>query len=385
MNITFKPKDEKLKVAFVGGAYESAVGRAHRSAIAMDQRYELVAGCFSRNINNSRATAAEYGVDQQRAYSSLAVMLQNESRNLDAVIVLTPQDQHGVHVSNCLEAGLPVVCEKALVTSSSEALALSNDLAKKNGFLAVTYNYTGYPMIRELQHMIASGVFGKIHQVLMEMPQEGFAKVAEDGMPIQPQGWRLHDGAIPTLYLDLAVHLHMMARFLLGETPEEVVALSSSSGNFPKIIDSTQCLVRYSGNIHCGIWFSKVALGYRNGLRIRIFGEKGAAEWVQENPEYLYYADNQGKRMVMDRSCQGIFIGNKSRYQRFKVGHPAGFLEAFANYYVDIAEALVSYRLTGRMEFGSYVFGVEESIEGLKMLEAIARSSHSHKWESVDI
>lgn len=174
-----------------------------------------------------------------------------------------------------------------------------------------------------------------------------------------------------------------MARFLLGATPEEVVALSSSNGNFPEIIDSTQCLVRYSGGIHCGIWFSKVALGYRNGLRLRIFGDKGAAEWVQENPEYLHYANNRGTKIVMDRSCQGIRIANKSRYQRFKAGHPAGFLEAFANYYLDIAEVLAAYRSTGRMDFGDYVFGVEESIEGLKMLEAIALSWKSHKWEPV--
>jgi predicted dehydrogenase len=378
-----KPENEKLKVAFVGGAYDSAVGRVHRAAIAIDQCYDLVAGCFSRDIDKSRATAAEYGVDRQRAYSNLAVLLQNESKNLDAVIVVTPQDQHGAHVSDCLEAGLPVICEKALVTTSSEALAIRNQLAERNGFLAVTYNYTGYPMIRECKHMIASGMLGKIHQVQMEMPQEGFARVAADGAPIQPQEWRLRDGTIPTLSLDLAVHLHMMVRFLLDATPEEVVALSSSNGNFPEIIDSTQCLVRYSDGVHCGIWFSKVALGYRNGLRLRIFGDKGAAEWVQENPEYLHYADNKGTKMVMDRSCQGILIANKPRYQRFKAGHPAGFLEAFANYYFDIAEALVAYRSTGRVDLGGYVFGVEESIEGLKMLEAIALSSQSHKWESV--
>lgn len=116
---------------------------------------------------------------------------------LDAVIVVTPQGQHGVHVSDCLEAGLPVICEKALVTSSSEALTIRDQLTEKNGFLAVTYNYTGYPMIREIKNMIASGMLGRIQQVQMEMPQEGFARVAEDGTPIKPQEWRLRDGMIP--------------------------------------------------------------------------------------------------------------------------------------------------------------------------------------------
>lgn len=383
MNMTLKSNDERIKVAFVGGAYDSAVGRAHRTAISIDQKYDLVTGCFSRDIGKSRATAVEYGVDQERAYSDLTVFLENESKNVDAIIVITPQDQHGGHVSDCLQSGLPVICEKALVTSSSEALSIRNQLTEGNGFLAVTYNYTGYPMIRELKHMIESGKLGRIHQVQIEMPQEGFARVDEDENPIKPQEWRLRDGTIPTLSLDLAVHLHMMARFLLGATPEEVVALSSSNGNFPEIIDSTQCLVRYSGGVHCGIWFSKVALGYRNGLRLRIFGEKGGAEWVQDNPEYLHYANNKGAKIIMDRSSPGIQIAKKSRYQRFKAGHPAGFLEAFSNYYLDIAEALVAYRSSGRMDFGDYVFGVEESIEGLKMLEAIALSSKSNRWEPV--
>ena len=238
-------------------------------------------------------------------------------------------------------------------------------------------------MIRELKYMIASGALGKIHQVQMEMPQEGFARVAEDGSPLQPQAWRLSDGAVPTISLDLAVHLHMMARFLLEATPEEVVAMSASNGNFAHIIDSTQCLVRYSGGVQCGIWFTKAALGYRNGLRIRIFGDKGAAEWVQENPEYLHCANNRGTKTIMDRSCHGVRLANAPRYQRFKAGHPAGFIEAFSNYYADVADVLNTYRRTGTLVFGDYVFGIEESIEGLKMLEAIARSSQTRCWEPV--
>jgi predicted dehydrogenase len=380
-----KSNNKKIKIAFVGGGYDSAVGRAHRAAIAIDNRYELVAGCFSRTIKKSRLTAVEYGVDENRAYSDFPTLLENEKSHLDAVIVLTPQDQHRAHVSVCIDAGISVICEKALVCSSKEAVAIRNQLIEKKGLLAVTYNYTGYPMIRELKHMIASGMMGRIHQIQMEMPQEGFARVTENKKPIKPQEWRLQDRNIPTLFLDLGVHLHMMGKFLLGETPEDVVALSSSKGNFKEIIDTAQCLVRYSGGIQCGCWFTKAALGCRNGLKIRVYGEEGSAEWVQETPEYLQFANSRGAKSILDRSCHGVSIANKPRYQRFKVGHPAGFLEAFANYYLDIAEMLVSYRTTGKINFGEYVFGVDESIEGLKMLEAIDLSSRSHKWEKVSL
>lgn len=380
----FGPKTSdvrKLRIAFLGGGYDSAVGRAHRIAVELDQRFELVAGCFSRKFEVSCATAKNYGIDPGRAYPSLDRLLSEEAGKVDVVSVLTPQDQHGQYVLTCLDAGLPVICEKALVPSPREAFVIRDLLSSRAGFLAVISNYTGYPMIRELKRMIDEGRFGAIQQIHMEMPQEGFARVAADGSPIIPQEWRLRDGQIPTISLDLGVHLHMIARFLTGQSPEEVATASNSYGNFRKIIDNVNCLVRYSGGMHGCIWYSKAAIGYRNGLRLRLFGEKGAVEWVQENPEYLHITDNGGGKIILDRTSSGIQVANQMRYQRFKAGHPAGFIEAFANYYYDVADALEGYLGWKESVISDYVFGIDESIEGLRMLEAISCSSVSKRWE----
>lgn len=377
------PTSRKLKLAFLGGAFESAVGRVHRAAIDMDQRFELVAGCFSRKGEISQSTGLKYGINPDRAYQSLDQLLISEAGKIDAIAIMTPQDQHGHQVVTCLNAGLPVICEKALVASSDEAATIRNQLSSCGGFLAVTYNYTGYPMLRELKHMIEQGHFGKIQQIHMEMPQEGFARLGSDGAPVVPQEWRLRDGQIPTISLDLGVHLHMMARFLTGERPEEVVATSNSYGNFKQITDNVSCLARYSNNLHCSIWYSKTAFGYRNGLRLRVFGEKGSAEWLQENPEYLQIANNSGGIFIVDRASKEIKIANQTRYSRFKAGHPAGFIEAFANYYYDVADALERYLDKKDNCEHQYVFGIEDSWEGLLMLDALATSSVNKRWERV--
>jgi len=375
--------NSKLKIAFVGGAYDSAVGRSHRIAIEMDNRFELIAGCFSRNLEKSRDSAVKYGIASRHAYSELRDLINECAEKLDAILVLTPQDQHFSHVMDCLNAEIPVVSEKALVGSSAEALEIQKLLEKKSGFLSVTYNYTGYPMVRELKRMVEMGRLGKIQQIHIEMPQEGFSRLSPEGNPMTPQNWRLRDGVIPTLSLDLGVHLHMMVRFLTSANPEEVVAVSSSRGNFPQVVDNISCMARYSGDIDCSIWYSKTAFGYRNGLRLRIFGDQGAAEWVQENPEYIYYADNAGGKLCLDRTSKGVQIANQQRYQRFKAGHPAGFIEAFANYYFDVADSLLGYRKSKNNKLGEFTFGIDESLEGLRMLEAIVRSTSSKKWELV--
>ncbi|MBU2760473.1 Gfo/Idh/MocA family oxidoreductase [Acidithiobacillus sp. RW2] len=373
----------RFKVAFLGGAYESAVGRVHRTALEMDQHFELVAGCFSRNKEANKLSAIWYGIDPDRTYNTLVELLLAETCNIDAIVILSPQDQHAQHILACLDAEVPVICEKALVATVDEAVSIQKKLSSNNGFLVVISNYTGYPILRELKHMIEQNVFGSIQQLHMEMPQEGFSRLDADGAPVIPQEWRLRDGPIPTISLDLGVHLHMMARFLTGERPNEVIAVSDSNGNFKQVTDNVSCLIKYSNNLNCNVWYSKTALGYRNGLKLRVFGEKGSAEWVQENPEYLQMADDSGGRFIIDRASKGIKIANQSRYTRFKAGHPAGFIEAFANYYYDIANALECY-LTGNCCFKhEYIFSIDESLEGLRMLNAIAKSSIRKCWETV--
>ena len=237
-------------------------------------------------------------------------------------------------------------------------------------------------MLRELKYMIEQGRFGRIQQIHVEMPQEGFARLGSDGTPIVPQKWRLHDVKIPTISLDLGVHLHMLVRFLTNQRPIAVIATSNTYGNFPQIIDNVSCIARYTNDLSCNIWYSKTAIGQRNGLKIRLFGESGSAEWLQENPEQLYFADNRGRKIIIDRASDGVQVCNQTRYARFKAGHPSGFIEAFANYYNDIADAFDMY-LNNKSFPSQYIFGIEETLEGLHMLEAIAESSSNRCW--VDI
>lgn len=376
-------KIETLKIAFLGGALNSAAGSAHYGAIRLVNRFEIVAGCFSRTHTVNHNTARQYNIEQDRVYNSLDELIEREQDNIDAIILLTPTDQHAAQVIQCLQAGIPIICEKALAVSVAEAHNIKNAVAETNGFLAVIYNYLGYPILRELKHMIAKGNIGRLHHIQIEMPQEGFQRLGLDEQPVKPQSWRLHDGNIPTLSLDLSVHLHMMIKYLSNETPLNVVALSQSYGNFTDVKDNISCMIDYSNDISCNMWYSKIAIGNRNGLAIRIYGETGSAEWIQENPEHLHMANNHGQRWIIDRGSLAVEVCNLPRYTRFKAGHPAGFIEAFANYYDDIADSLLLHK-AGKADYhNEHCFGITEAIEGLELLDAIARSSSSKKWEPI--
>jgi len=369
-----------LAIGFIGGALNSAVGYAHYASCQMDNRWSVAAGCFSRHWDVNRDTGQAYGVAPERVYHTWQDMLQAEKGRLDAVVVLTPTPSHCGIVIPCLQQGFPTICEKALGRTYDEARSMVAAQAATQGFLAVTYNYSGYPMVRELRDMIRRGVLGKLMHFQAEMQQEGFRRVDAHGHKPVPQSWRLSDGPIPTLYLDLAVHLHHLVHYLTDKRPLEVAADHDSYGWF-NVVDNASCLCRYTDGVKGHIWFSKSALGHRNGLRIRIYGSEASAEWFQANPEELLLSFGDGRRTTVDRAGS-VAVANLPRYNRFKAGHPAGYIEAFANLYRDVADCLWQYQATGRWA-SDEVFGADLAAEGLGLLQAMALSSQSHTWQPV--
>lgn len=362
-----------LRVAFIGGGVNSAVGRAHFSAIHMDGRYRLVAGCFSRHQEINEQSARSYGVAPNRTYADFETLIAREREDLDAVIVLTPTSFHVDPVTAALDAGIPVICEKALAGDLDEVASIRSAELRNTGFLTVTYNYTGYPALRELRAMISAAKLGRILHFVAEMPQEGFIRRDADGRPVKPQDWRLHDGKVPTVYLDLGVHLHQIIYYLIGARPERVSAFHGSYGNFPGIIDFVDACVDYEGGIHGRFYFGKSMLGHRNGLKIRVFGTDASAAWEQINPEEIHFAHADGRIEVLDRGAMAS-VCNQPRYTRFKAGHPAGYIEAFANYYEDIATSLSQYLAQGKWD-SQEAFGSQAALEGMALLHSMVTSS----------
>jgi predicted dehydrogenase len=177
--------------------------------------------------------------------------------------------------------------------------------------------------------------------------------------------------------------MHQMVAFLTNELPIEVVALNNRFGLVSDVIDNTMCLARYTNNLDCQIWFSKCAIGHSNGLRVRVYGTLGSAEWLQVQPESIVFSDNTSHKQIIERSSVDVGVSDEVRYNRFKAGHPAGFIEAFANHYYDIAQSLVDFRKQGEHN-SPWVFGAETAVQGLVFLEAMARSAKNKTWEQVN-
>ncbi|MBN2816378.1 MAG: Gfo/Idh/MocA family oxidoreductase [Campylobacterales bacterium] len=373
---------EPLKLAFIGGGIDSAIGYTHYIASQMDHLFVVTAGCFSRRENINQKSALTWGVHKDHLYSNWTTLLDNEVGKVDAVVILTPTPSHHEMIMRALDLGYAVISEKALATTYEEGMEITKKVEEKKAFFAVTHNYTGYPMLRELQKMIADDRLGKITNINIEMPQESFARLVDGNRP-QPQSWRLTDGKIPGVSLDLGAHLQHMVYFLTEENPTELVADSKSFGWFSGVVDNISCIVRYKSEMRCQMWYGKAAIGHRNGLRVRVYGTKGSAEWFQMNPEELLFHTVDGDRMIIDRVSSSIQIANQQRYNRFKAGHPAGFVEAFGNLYVDIAQKLTQFKIDANHKI-DWSYDAMQATIGLEVFEAIQKSSRENRWVRIE-
>ncbi len=364
-----------LKVCFFGGSYRSAIGNVHRIASSMDGKFELVGGCFSRSQSDNQETARLWNLDHSRIHSCLEDLIEAEHSRIDAVVVLTPVFAHSSAIESLLGAGFNVISEKPLVANSHEAQSLIKICRGRGPKLLTTFNYTGYPMIRELRERIRRGDFGRIRQIRLTMQQEGYVKLDATGNPVPPQAWRREDRDIPTVSLDLGMHVVHLQRFLLPSRPVSVYSRMSSFGNFGEVIDDVDVMYTCHDGLFVHGWWSKAAAGYANGLSVEVFGTEGSARWVQLDPEILDLSDTSGVRNSIHRGSVGCIVAGEPRYNRFKAGHPDGFIEAFANLYSDIAnEISVSETNTLSQTYVSE-FSAQQSLELLVLLESAVESS----------
>ena len=224
---------------------------------------------------------------------------------------------------------------------------------------------------------------GKIKQIRFEVPQEVFMRSAKlKGNVKSPQSWRLKDAYIPTICLDLGVHLHHLAYFLTGEEPTQTMAEFSNYSSYADLVDDILMWIKFDSGIKGSFWMSKSALGNRNGLQISLYGDKGSARWIQTEPELLKIFSDDGTCRIVDRGGSTM-VCESPRYNRYKAGHPAGFIEAFANLYSDIADALIQFDETGKHD-NPYVFGFGHSVNGLNLFTAACKSNEDGSWQTVE-
>ncbi|MEC7767575.1 MAG: Gfo/Idh/MocA family oxidoreductase [Pseudomonadota bacterium] len=367
---------KKIRLGLVGGGIGAFIGEVHRIAARLDDRYELVAGAFSSEPRRAADSAAELRIDPARSYNSFEEMAKKESKlrqGIEVVSIVTPNHLHCPAAKAFLKAGIHVICDKPLSTTLEDAEEVES-LVKESGLIfAITYNYSGYPMVRHAREMVASGKLGNIRVIQVEYAQDWLATNIEAKGQKQA-AWRTDPelaGAGGSIG-DIGTHAFHLAEFISGLEAKSLLADLDTFVSGRKLDDNANILLHYSNGAKGMLWSSQVASGQENALRIRLFGDKGGLEWAQEDPNYLHYTQLGESHQVLTRGGHGLAEAAVSA-TRTPAGHPEGFLEGFANLYRDIADMIEATR-TGK-SVATLVPDVTDGVKGIRFVEKAVNSS----------
>ena len=295
---------------------------------------------------------------------------------VDAVSVVAPNHVHHAACRAFLDRGIPVICDKPMATSLADALDLRETVRASGLPFVLTHNYTGYPLVREARARVAAGELGAVRVVQVEYPQEWLTSALEETGQKQA-AWRTdpaRSGPAGSVG-DIGTHAHNLAEFVTGLRLEAVAADLTAFVPGRRLDDNAAMLLRFAGGARGALWCSQVAPGHENGLRLRVYGERGGLQWQQEHPNQLKLAEPGQPPRVVFRGAPGLGA-DAQRATRLPSGHPEGYLEAFAQLYADAAELLWAWKERRPPDPAATLApGVEEGVRGVAFIAAAVESS----------
>ncbi|WP_049871357.1 Gfo/Idh/MocA family protein [Ramlibacter tataouinensis] len=371
----------------VGGGQGAFIGAVHRQALALDGQFELVAGALSSTPDRARASGRALRLPESRNHGNWKELLADELRRdaaerIDLVVIVTPNHLHHPVACAFVDAGFHVVCDKPLVHTGAQAEELAAAVRRQGTVFGVTYNYTGYPLVRQAREMVRAGELGAIRKVVVEYSQGWLATPQEAGGNKQA-AWRADpaQGGLGGAIADIGTHAENLVTTVTGLRIESLCADLTAFVPGRALDDDASVLLRFEGGARGVLVASQVMTGVENGLRLQVAGTGGSLEWHQEDPNRLLHRPLDGPARLLTRGGPGLCEAAR-RACRLPPGHPEGFIEAFANVYLGVAGAVRAHaqgRAPQPLEADHP--GIAEGVRGVRFVEAVVASAASaQKW-----
>ena len=378
---------KKLRMGMIGGGQGAFIGAVHRIAARLDNEYELVCGAFSSDPEKSRASGEAIGLQPQRVYGSYREMIEKELQlpedtRIQVVSVVTPNHEHFEPVKLALESGFHVILDKPMTLSLQEAKALQAVYEKQDRLFCLTHTYTGYPMIKEARHLIASGKIGAVRKVYVEYPQ-GWLSFFREGTGDKQATWRTDPGksGIAGAMGDIGTHAFNLAEYVSGLQLTKLCADINIIVPGRRLDDDGSVVLKFNNNASGILFATQVAAGEENNVKIRVYGEQAGIEWQQEDANSL-------RIKWFDKPAEiyragGVYLSEVAKHNlRTPAGHPEGYLEAFANIYRNFA-LCVRAKINGETPKEEWLDfpGITEGVRGMAFIETVIASvSSDQKW-----
>ena len=253
------------------------IGKVHAKAVSGNADAVLVAVADAFPAA-AEAIAGQYGCEVRTIEAIEA------AGDIDAVVICTPTDTHADLIERFSRAGKAIFCEKPIDLDVSRVRACMKVVEETNGKLMVGFNRRFDPHFGAVRAAIDDGRIGEVEMVTITS--------RDPGPP--PQEYIKVSGGI---FRDMTIHDFDMARFLLGEEIDSVMASAAvlvdpaigAAGDY----DSASVILTTASGRQCVISNSRRA-SYGYDQRIEVHGSKGAVSAENQRPVSIEIANADG-------------------------------------------------------------------------------------------
>jgi len=382
--------NKKIRMGMIGGGEGAFIGGVHRIAAFMDGKIELVCGAFSSNAEKCLSSGLSLGISADRCYSHYQKMFEVEAKRpanekVDFFAIVTPNHLHYPVAKMAMDYGFHVLSDKPATFNLAEALSLKQIIEKTGCLYGLTHTYNGYPLIKQARHLVATEALGKIRKIVVEYSQGWLASKDDEGS--KQASWRLDPKlGISCCMADIGVHAANLAEYVSGLKITQLCSDLNTVVDGRALDDDGTVLLRFDNGCKGILMASQIAVGEENNLRLRIYGEHTSLDWSQLEPNNLWIRSNT-KPTQLIRTGVGEFCEAAQQAMRTPAGHPEGYLEAFANIYVNFSRQISAFNLGENCTNEQFdVPGINEAIRGMAFISnAVSASKKETKWQEFSL
>ena len=265
-----------------------------------------------------------------------------------------------------------------------QAESLLETVKNSDVVFALSHNYTGYPLVRQVREMVTSGELGEINAVRAQYIQ-GWLRTSLEDEDQKQAAWRTdpkRSGAAGA-FGDIATHAYNLGRYMTGLLPDQVSCHLKAFVPGRQLDDYGTAVIRYENGALGTVTASQISHGRENDLEIEIDGTKGSLRWRQENPNELIYRQNGKAHQIITRDPNASFMNSMGAGAcRIPAGHPEAFFEAFANLYVAAFDDMAKRASGQPIERHDTVYtNCYDGVEGMYFIQqCVASSNENAAW-----
>ncbi len=281
-------QDRKVKLGVIGIGDRGGFHIKTINSFEENNPFEIVAICDNYEPNYQKGLELTSG--KAKGFYDYRKLL--EMKDLDAIIVATPLHQHAHIVIDALEAGIHVLCEKAMARTLEDTKRMADAHHRTGKILHIGHQRLFDPKFVRGIEMVHQGDLGPITQMKAYWHRSSdWRRAVPEGHPELERkiNWRLYSEYSLGLMTELASHHIQVGNWAKNMEP---VSVSGVGGiNYWKgereVYDNVALIYRYSDGT--SFIYDSMTSNKLYGFEIQIMGDRGALEletnkFFSENP-----------------------------------------------------------------------------------------------------